>query len=674
VDFSLANLSHILLLGLWALLWFLGGWWIVRSAFNLRPNEEGLVGFACGLVIEVWLSNLLGRFIPVPWSFWAAAGFVFLLGLILAFLKGWRTVLRLPVIPSQWLLLIILFYLFTAVSRGLAIFDDYAHLPTTSLMAAGFIPPRFALDPNVSYGYHYFLILFAAQTARIGNFFAWTALDISRGLSIALAILLSAVWIQRLTRSSFAGFLGGLFTAFGMGTRWLLLLFPGALLHLISPHIEMLGSAAQSAPDIITALTGNWIIEGGGPLPFPFAFANGINQPGILSFGPNGLIGAAITYPLLLTFNRWKSRLAPLITIILLAASSLMGETGLVLSLAGLAILTLVYFIQHRTLRLPKSLWTWWGIFLAMVIVSVLQGGTWTDLFFGFFEKVSQGAVGDSYQTIGFSLMWPISVVSSHLGVLSLLNPWQLVIALLEIGPLLMVAPLVLIWGWKSYKAGRWFEAITILGGYLTVFTLLIQFTGSAGVRNTSRLYGFIGTTALFTVPVLWNWLEQRSDLVKALASAWGSLILFGGIVLFGIELLAAQKPVSSTFISQMDVTFYQKYWNKLDRDALIFDPDTFRAPTVFGRYTDSSTTWLVQKPEWIELSEKPDPYALHAAGFDYMYFDYVYWYDVDAQYKEMLTSDPCVHLVEEIPAKHVEDFRRLLDISTCQRVETPAP
>lgn len=674
MDFSLANLNHILLICLWAFLWILGGWWIVRTAFNLRPNEEGLVGFACGLVLEVWLSNLIGRVLPLPWAFWTAAASVFVIGLILAALKGWRSILRLPFIPSQWILLLVLFYLFTAISRGLAIFDDYAHLPTTSLMAAGFIPPQFALDPNVSYGYHYFLILFAAQAARIGNFYAWTALDVGRGLSIALAILLSAVWTQRLTRSSFAGFLAGLFTAFAMGTRWLLLLFPGTLLHLLSPHIDMLGSAAQSAPNIITALTGNWIIEGGGPLAYPFAYVNGINQPGILSFGPNGLIGAAISYPLLLSFNRWKSRIAPIVTVILLAASSMMGETGLVLSLAGLAVLTLVYIIQHRTLRLPKSMWTWWGVFAAMLVISILQGGTWTDMFFGFFSNISQAGVGDSYQTIGFALSWPIAVVSSHLGVLSLLNPWQLLVALLEIGPVLLAAPLVFIWGWKAYKAGRWFEALTVLGGFITVFTLLIQFTGSAGVRNTSRLYGFIGTTAIFAVPVLWNWVDHRSDLIKTLLAAWGSVILFGGIVLFGIELLAAQKPVASTFISPMDVTFYQKYWNKLGKDALIFDPYPFRAPTVFGRYTDSSLRWLVEKPEWVTLSEKPDPYDLHAAGFDYMYFDYVYWYDVDAQYKAMLTTDPCVHLIEEIPAKHTEDFRRLLDISACQKAEPQTP
>jgi hypothetical protein len=80
----------------------------------------------------------------------------------------------------QVIALALLFGLFFAISRGLAIFDDYAHLPTLSLMAAGDIPPHFSLDPRVPYGYHYFLLLLAAQMTRLSSWFPWTAWDAAR--------------------------------------------------------------------------------------------------------------------------------------------------------------------------------------------------------------------------------------------------------------------------------------------------------------------------------------------------------------------------------------------------------------------------------------------------------------------------------------------------------------
>lgn len=63
-------------LAAWGGMCFLGGVWIVRGAFRLRDNEEVLVGLGVGISLEIWLANLLSRFVPVPLSFWLAAGLV----------------------------------------------------------------------------------------------------------------------------------------------------------------------------------------------------------------------------------------------------------------------------------------------------------------------------------------------------------------------------------------------------------------------------------------------------------------------------------------------------------------------------------------------------------------------------------------------------------------------
>ncbi len=60
-----------------------------------------------------------------------------------------------------------------------------------------------------------------------------------------------------------------------------------------------------SGPDLATALISGWGIDGSGPIPFPFAFVNGIYGPGVLGFlGANGLIDTAVSFSILLTFNR----------------------------------------------------------------------------------------------------------------------------------------------------------------------------------------------------------------------------------------------------------------------------------------------------------------------------------------------------------------------------------
>ena len=76
------------------------------------------------------------------------------------------------------------------ISRGLAIFDDYAHLPTISIMATGEIPPQFALNPDIPYSYHYFLLLFGAQIISLTGIMPWTAWDIARTFTIAPAVFL----------------------------------------------------------------------------------------------------------------------------------------------------------------------------------------------------------------------------------------------------------------------------------------------------------------------------------------------------------------------------------------------------------------------------------------------------------------------------------------------------
>ncbi|MBI9043330.1 MAG: hypothetical protein JEZ06_02520 [Anaerolineaceae bacterium] len=658
---------NIFKLLLWSILWILGGWWIVKASFKLRSNEEALAGIAAGLIIETWIANLLGQFINLPAAFWLAAILVFLIGVILLAPKGWKAFVRLPIKPAQLILLLVLIYVFIAIGRGLAIFDDYAHLPTISLIAAGEIPPQFALDPSLSYGYHYFLLVTGAQFMRIADFYPWVALDIARGITIGLAIMLSAIWTQRLTNSALAGFFGALMTAFGSGTRWLMLLLPAPILSRISNQINLIGSAAQSAPNLTTALYSTWAIEGGGPFAYPLAYLNGLTMPGILSFGSNGMIGTVLMLLIFLTFNRWRGYRGLLITAMLLSPLGLIAETTAGLILGGFFLVTIAHMLRYKTLKIPTSLKNWWVVMLIMLFFMFIQGGTWSGLATDWFQNVFMGKEALSYDDTKFLFIWPMTFISSHLGILSLGNIWQIIALLFELGPLLLVLPLVAFWGIKAFRAGRWFEASFIFYGFATLGMVFLQTTSEYnGIRNSSRLYSFVGMTKFYAVPLVWIWAKNRSEITRVFSAAAGMLVIVSGIVIMSIQMIAAQVPVRSDMIDSMDEDMFDVYWDELEPGALIFGRNSTRIPIIFGRYTRSSLSWRVENKDWTKLYKTPDPYILKEVGFDYLYLDYIFWYDVKEEYRAMY-ADPCVIELERLEQKRGDDFRWLLDIRSCE-------
>lgn len=656
----ISHFQELSVLGAWVALWVIGGYGITRYAFRLNKREHLLVGIALGLIVDTWLANILTLFLPAVSGFWIAAGLTFLTGILFA----WGTPLRERYkISIPWGLLItfvITTYVFTAMSRGLAIYDDYAHLPTLSMMAAGDLPPHFPLDPSISYGYHYFLMLFAAQWIRLGGLYPWNALDLARGISFGLMICLTYLWVSRLTLSKLGGLAGALMAAFGMGIRWVLLLLPEKVIVWLGQGMELLGSGRLTGETLVEAINRNWGIEGSGPLGYPFAFANGINAPGVMYHGPNGSIGMALTLILLLTFNRWNGWKGALITSILLAATLLMSEAGIILLLGGWAVIVLVEIIRRRSLQIPHGLRSWLIVMAVGCIIGFWQGGALKDITAGALDPEAV-----SYQTVGFRLVWPPAIVSSHLGVLSLINPRQIIVALLEMGPSLLILPLLAVFGWKALRASRWYEAALMASGLISLSMIVVEFAGSTGVRNTSRLYQFSSLCSLFFIPLVWMYVSRRSDTMKSLAGITAGIMMFGGVVLAGIQLPAIQQPVYSYFISDLDVQMERDYWNKLEPDALVFDPIVFRSATLFARGSNASYTWYKSKPEWEALLNKPDPYSLRAGGYSYAYFDQVSWDEIPGDIQKKY-NDPCVKILNEVEDwRH--DFRKLIDIQACE-------
>lgn len=650
----------------WAALWAAGGWMLAASLFRLRRSETAMVGFGIGLVLQTWLANLLGHWMPVLFAFWFSSGLVLLAGGVSAFV--FRRSLRIEASLSQWLCLGLLTLLFNAIGRGLGIFDDYQSLPTLSLMAGGDIPPHFALNPTLNFGYHYFLLLFAAQFMRIGSMFPWSALDLARGLIMALPLMLAGVWVYRFTSARIAGILTACMLAFAGGARWILLLLPQAWLTNISAQITLIGSAAASAPNLSEALLSSWKIDGAGPIPFPFAFYTGINQPYVMGY--TGISGSAILVMLLilLTANRWRHWSAAVVSSVLIASLALTNEIAFLLLGFGFAIVILTWMIVHRSYKLPRDLCVWIGILSGAVLAAIVQGGMLTEIVH---SRFISGGSEASYFDTSPRLVWPPAIVSAHLGSLSILNPYQLFAALVEIGPVILITPLVLTWAWKSFRLGKWYEAALSATTFGSLIALFIEFKGPLFTATPRLMGGWFLVCIIYSVPLVWVWARKRSEAAKIAAVSIGMVTALSGLVLFSVQLAAIQKPVYATFITPMDAKMTEEFWNKLEPGALVFDPVVYRGPTVFGLPTDSSPSWYTKSQEWKSLADAPDPFKLQAAGFDYMYFDSDFWNNLTPA-EQGLFSAACVKQIAQVDGIHSEkdftkDFRRLLSIRNCK-------
>lgn len=653
-----------LFLGLWGLGWAIGGYGLVRRAFRLTPAEDVVAGVTAGLLMQGVLTSLVTRFLPLPLSAWAVSLSLGITGLVVAKRAGrWR----MPAFSVWWIGLVALVGAAYAMARGLAIFDDYAHLPTLSLIAAGDFPPHFAYDPSIPYGYHHFLLLVGAQIMRVAAWTPWNALDAARAVAFALALALAALWGKRITGHVAGAVLGATALALVSGTRWLVLVIPQAWLERLSSAVTLIGSGAASGTTLAEALFHAWAVEGGPPLAYPFAFVNGLLEPGILLLNAvNGLMPYAVILFLLLTATRWREPAwAGAISLMALAADHLMGETDLPLGLAALGGVSLVWMLRYRRWNLPSGLRAWWVIGLGAAGLAMLEGGTWSDLVQRVLSRLLGMTPPPSYQTLGFEVSRIPALVSTQLGVLPLTQPSTLLVALFEAGPLLLALPLVVIWGWKALRAGHWYEALLIGEAILSLPILWVRFTGSTGVRNTTRLYAFLPITLILAPAVLWVWLRERANLLKLIGAGLGALAMLSGLVILACQISAMGRPVASYFLNSLDVRMFEAHWDRLDAGALIFDPQPSRATTLFGRFTRAGDTWYHFKPEWERLCEHPDPYALRDFGFTYAYWDAQTWQQLPLEV-QTLWRDECVQNVDRVQNRK-GDFRWLVDISACR-------
>jgi len=648
---------------IWTILWMLGGVLLIRGVFKLEKKEFLLIGVGAGLIIESWTANILGRFLDPLLAFWLAAILTFLGGLTFCLpLFRKKTLFKdiFPIVPWHWITFLVLFYIFFMIARGMSIWDEFKTLPLVSMIAAGDIPPHFPYDISVVLDEHYLRYLVAAQFMRIGDFYPWTALAFLQALTLSLSTVLVVIWIQRITRNIFAGITGGVFHVLAGGTRWLLLLFPPSIINKFDSTIQRMGSGLNSGTDLRTALISPWAAQGMAPISIPFAFTNGLLKPSILGVGWDN-ISFLILILIILLYDKVKDIKTLSLVGLLLAGLGLMDEMTFVFLSGLLIIIHLFQLIRTKDAIVKKEARLRLIMLVLVWIVVFLQGGFFTALVNNFFDPEYV-----SYHAFNVQFNFPPTFMDPHLGELQITNPIHLVILFLECGPIAFVFPLVLIWGWKSLKNRKTIDAAYIGTALLGLAFCFVQITSKGINSAVNRVQNdFLEVSLLFAVPVVFYWIQKRKQGIKITIAILALLSIFGGVVVLGTELSGIQEPELGLFITEMDVRVMDKYWNKLERDATILDPNIPRAITIFARTGNSSVDFYEPTQEWEKLIYDPDPVEMAQAGYDYLYYDRDYWKTLTVEEQKLLTSS-CVTAVNE-ETEWTGDFRILVDITACQ-------
>ena len=649
------------------LLFIIGGWLLSTHAFKLKSRERIIVGIGVGLGLNLWFVNLLGRWLPPQIAFWGAAGLVLILG-FLSMIQSDRPFLDKTDLQVWPLLLFFvgITLLFTLMGRGLGIFDDRKNLSIISTMAAGDIPPHFYMNSEFLFKYHYGFQLFGASLMRVGGLFPWSAFDVSKGITAALAIVLAYLWGWRATYRR----LGGVFTAFVLtfasGGRWLLTLLPPSILSRAGAQLTLWGSGAQSAPNLLQGLSSPWIVDGGPPVPIPFAFVNGILQPFILYLqaGPKSL-ALVLLLLLLLISRRWVKGLSFIVLTLLVAMWGLTAEAEFVLFAIGLV----TAFIVLRAWRVEPV----WRLELRTAIlvlaiasaIIIFQGGTITETVRGILMPTKEALAGTAGPSVGFSLRSSPAIVSAHLGELRITKPGELLIGLVETGPVLLLVPLMVWASFRWAKRGRFlYFAIALSTFFGFVIPLFLSYEVDRDITRMTY-YALMGWIIL-TVPLLKTlWYYKRPHWIRSAIVTEAVFVVFGGLVVMGSLLAAIPKAVFADEIEPVDAAMTRLVWNELEPGAEVLDSRSWRAVPITGRLTRSTSENYTDLDEWTKLIGFPEVHQVSKAGYRYVYVDQYWWESMPVIARDSY-EDLCVKVIQELHDNAANGSRWLFEIDRC--------
>lgn len=667
---------------------WLGGWLLATHSFKLGKHERVIAGLGLGVVLGAWLANLVGQWLPAQLTFWVAAGLVLLAGALAA----WRSPQR-PLLYKEdlhiwpWLLGGLgLIWLFLLWSKGLALFDEQKNLSLISIIANGDIPPRYVDYAPIYFSYHYGFQVFAAGLMQLGGMLPWSAFDTGKAVVWGISLLLAVALGRRVTGHAWGGWATAAVLALVSGTRYLLLLLPPGILLRADTLIQLQGNSALIGLPFSQALLAGWPVDGGPPMPYPFAFLNGILQPFVMAHqGPNTM-SVLILLLLWLLIPRQNGRVAVAVLAAVMAMWALVWESSYALLALGLVGFATIYYLLKRNLNLPYLASTLLALGLS-VPLALLQGGTFTELARGMLSAASgsslpsagglaaasgllaqllpaaPAAASDGF--LGFTLRWPLAVVSSHLGPLRIFSPVELLVALFELGPVLLFAPWLTRWAWRRAHAGDWlFAALSVAAWAGLLLPIIFEYRADRDIsRLTSQgllLWALMLVFALLDRGAAWRpWLRKLGAAALALAC-------LSGLFVAGIQFTAASTTQLADGFDKLDAQMAAHIWGKVPPGVRAYGP--FGSTTIVSGHL---TGMLLDNPPvdstWYFLERDPSLEKLLLWKYEYLYQDSRWLNTLPAEVLSNLGLEAdCVVTVAEVWDNSRVNFRRLLDLTAC--------
>jgi hypothetical protein len=253
------------------------------------------------------------------------------------------------------------------------------------------------------------------------------------------------------------------------------------------------------------------------------------------------------------------------------------------------------------------------------------------------------------------------------MGILSFTNPLHLLVILLEIGPMILLIYFIIVWGIKAERSSRTFESIlswmALLSILLVFFTIDLKSTTIGALTRAQNFFLLI--SRIFAIPILLILLPGKNEITKIIYYGLIAITLLSGLVIFGLEMTAIQKPIQSTFLEPLDAKIMDHYWLQLDETYLVFDPIPYRSAVLFGKPTNAGLTWFDTKPTYDTMFNNPDPQLMQENGFGYVYSDRAYLKSLPNE-----VSKRFEHTCVKVLADYKDDFggeRILMDIRACQ-------
>jgi hypothetical protein len=652
------------------LVWSLGGWLIVSHAFKLRATERVITGIATGFLLFIGFANLFAHFLNGEGAYWASAILILVFGVLVA----WRSKQR-PWLDKKdlkcWPQLIalgLLTWLFFAIQLGLGLFDDFEQLPMISIMGTGDIPPHFYLNPDVYFAYHYGLQVWSASLINQARLLPWSAWDLTKAVAIALTIILGWLYVKRLTRNNIAATLGSVLLVLASGARWLFLFLPYSLLIKIQEDLKLVNSATDIGNEFATVIASPLAMAGQGLVPFPFAYHNGIFTPVISVLGHSGAIPYVIALVLLLLLGHNRISLPGMFVLTMVFAVMALGAENMFtfvwIAAAIILVVRLIRNIKRQDASERRQILYMGGVLFLSAVLSAFQGGFITETIRSVFSKLSGDVGAQSSNVYQFSLRWPPGLYTSHLGVLSLFKPLEFITLLVELGPVLLLGPMAVIYSIRCIRRGDWITASLGIGGVLLI---LFPFFIAYGVdRSTTRLPATgLWLWLVICIPILWRLAKNREKWVRNLILFFYGVSIFGSLIIFGIQLTTMPNPQNTYFITPADARFAKMYWDKLPEGAQILDWVPFRAVTIFGRAVKAYESVYESMPGWQDLIDDPDPSRVVEAGYQYIYMDDVWWQLISQATRDKLEFGCAIYVGK--PEYYKQKARWLIDLSGCQ-------